>query len=90
MLELLLLTIRLLLKSFLVVSRSLWRSFSILSTGYCRLLWIGLRLARFLLDSLCDEAVDGEICREGEDAVCGEVSEVISPENQMKRAGLVL
>lgn len=48
-----------------------------------------MRLARFLLDSLCDEAVDGEICREGEDAVCGEVSEVISPENQMKRAGLV-
>lgn len=75
-------------KNFLLLSTiNLLRSLSILSTEYWSALeWMGLRLARaFLWFSLLlklplADAV-GDICNDGDEAVWGDESDVISPAN---------
>lgn len=85
LLLLLLLLLLLVCRNFLLFSTiSLLRSLSILSTEYWRVLWTGLRLPRaFLWFSLLlklplADAV-GDICNDGDEAVWGDESEVISP-----------
>lgn len=91
MLLLLLLLLLLVCRNFLLFSTiNLLRSFSILSTEYWRVLWMGLRLLRaFLWFSLLLKLplVDavGDICNDGDEAVWGDESEVISPVSGIKR-----
>lgn len=76
----------------------LLRSLSILSTEYWSVLWIGLRLTRaFLWFSLLlklpfADAACGDICNDGDEAVWGDVSDVISPviEKKKKRVEIIL